>query len=66
MDIQRCPFCGNPNVQAHHSEAHITFLLCGDDVGKGGCGAIVSFRPMLIGSEAIAAYNRRSAQEGQL
>lgn len=60
MDIEACPFCGNTYMLVHHSESNITFLLCGDDVGHGGCGAVVSFRPNLTGSSAIAAYNQRT------
>ena len=60
MEVKTCPFCGNPNVVVHHGVPNITMLLCGDDVGNGGCGAVVSFRPCLLGSAAITAYNRRS------
>jgi hypothetical protein len=61
-DVRACPFCGNAKVEIHHNaQAGITFLLCGDDQGRGGCGAVVSFRPNLTGSKAVQAYNHRAA-----
>lgn len=61
-DVRACPFCGNAKMEIHHNtQAGITFLLCGDDRGRGGCGAVVSFRPNLTGSKALQAYNRRAA-----
>ena len=61
-DLCACPFCGNPLVQVHHNtQVNITYLLCGDDYGRGGCGAVVSFRPNLTGRAAMDAYNRRAA-----
>lgn len=60
-DLAPCPFCGNAKVEIHHNvQAAITFMLCGDDQGRGGCGAVVSFRPNLTGSKAIQAYNQRA------
>lgn len=60
--MRGCPFCGNADVEVHQGPQNITFLLCGDEHGRGGCGAVVSFRPNLTGSAAIAAYDRRVAQ----
>lgn len=60
-DLRPCPFCGNPTVQVHYGKPDVTFLLCGDDYGRGGCGAVVSFRPNLTGRAAMDAYNRRAA-----
>lgn len=55
-----CPFCGNALVLLEHNVTlDITFVLCGDDWGRGGCGAVVSFRPRLTGTDTLEAYNRR-------
>lgn len=47
-----CPFCGS-DPQLHHGHGDITYILCEK------CGAVVSFRPNLKGSSAVAAYNKR-------
>lgn len=59
-ELLPCPFCGGSNLTlTHNTDLAITFIACGDDVGKGGCGLVASYRPHLQGMEAIAAWNLR-------
>lgn len=55
-----CPFCGNTDLKVDYNrEVGISFILCGDGLGKGGCGAVVSFKPRVSGLAAVSAYKRR-------
>lgn len=60
-----CAFCGGKQLEMHHNGS-ITFMLCGDEWARGGCGAVVSFRPNLAGSAAIAAWNRRAPSRDEV
>jgi tRNA(Arg) A34 adenosine deaminase TadA len=51
--LSPCPFCRGA-VTMHQGHADITYFCCDD-----GCGAVVSFRPNLKGSPAIAKWNTR-------
>lgn len=59
--LEPCPFCGG-TVFIHRGPTEISYITCGQrDDGSDGCGAIVSFRPRLVGNAAIAKFNDRAS-----